>query len=58
MTESSLTLPLIGFGTFKLKGQDCIDSVKIALECGYRLIDTARVYRNEKEVGQGLQASG
>ena len=58
MTESSITIPLIGFGTFHLKGQDCIDSVKIALECGYRLIDTARVYRNEKEVGQGLQASG
>ena len=58
MTESSFSLPLAGFGTFQLKGQDCIDSVKIALESGYRLVDTARVYRNEKEVGQGLVASG
>ena len=57
-TSKILRLPLVGFGTFKLKDQECIDAVRTALECGYRLIDTARVYRNEKEVGEGLRSSG
>ena len=50
-----MQLPLIGFGTYQLKGDDCVAAVCCALRVGYRLIDTARVYRNEKEVGVALK---
>lgn len=51
-------IPAIGFGTWKLTGNVCIDSVKIALEVGYRHIDTADIYGNHKEVGKALNESG
>ncbi|WP_342768341.1 aldo/keto reductase [Kushneria sinocarnis] len=51
-------LPSIGVGTYKLKGQEVIDSVTSALDLGYRHIDTAQVYDNEREVGQAIAASG
>ena len=50
-------MPLMGFGTFQLKGQECRTAVACALETGYRLIDTARIYRNEREVGEALKLS-
>jgi 2,5-diketo-D-gluconate reductase A len=43
-------MPELGFGTHKLQGQDCINSIKYAIESGYRLIDTASVYKNENEI--------
>lgn len=52
------TLPPIGMGTFRLKGDDARDAVKSALSLGYRHIDTAQMYENEAEVGDGLTASG
>ena len=55
---TNLELPLAGFGTFQLKGEECVKAVTVALNCGYRLIDTARVYKNEKEVGEALIKSG
>ncbi|MDG3085352.1 2,5-didehydrogluconate reductase DkgB [Vibrio hannami] len=51
-------IPMLGAGTFRLKGQVAFDSVMMALEAGYRHIDTAQVYRNEKEVGDAIIASG
>ncbi len=51
-------IPAIGLGTYKLKGEDGITSVMTALECGYRLIDTALNYENETEVGEAIRRSG
>ncbi len=56
MTES--VLPRIGMGTFRLKGNDARDAVKSALSLGYRHIDTAQMYENESEVGDGITSSG
>jgi 2,5-diketo-D-gluconate reductase A len=52
------TLPAIGFGTYPMKGKECVDGVHHALEAGYRLIDTAVNYRNEAEVGEAIRTSG
>jgi 2,5-diketo-D-gluconate reductase B len=52
------TIPAFGLGTFRLKGQVVIDSVKNGLDLGYRLIDTAQIYGNETEVGQAIAESG
>ena len=51
-------MPLVGFGTFMLGGQGCVDSVARAIKNGYRMIDTAEAYCNEKEVGEGIKQSG
>ena len=51
-------MPNIGLGTFRLKGQQVVDSVSSGLELGYRHIDTAQIYGNEAEVGQAIAASG
>jgi len=53
-----MNMPNIGAGTFRLQGQQAIDSVANALDLGYRHIDTAQIYGNEAEVGQALAASG
>jgi 2,5-diketo-D-gluconate reductase B len=51
------TIPQLGLGTFRLQGQQAIDSVRNGLELGYRHIDTAQIYGNEAEVGQALQGA-
>lgn len=48
---NNLEIPKIGFGTWKLWGSECVEAVKSAIEVGYRHIDTARMYENEKQVG-------
>ncbi|PYC16680.1 2,5-didehydrogluconate reductase DkgB [Pseudomonas mosselii] len=53
-----MSIPSFGLGTFRLTGQAVIDSVKSALELGYRTIDTAQIYKNEAEVGQAIAESG
>lgn len=50
-------IPPMGIGTFLLEGTDAYGSVATALKTGYRLIDTAAVYNNEKEVGKAITAS-
>lgn len=50
-------VPKIGLGTWQARGQDCINSVDYALSIGYKHIDTAQIYENEAEVGQGIQQS-
>jgi diketogulonate reductase-like aldo/keto reductase len=51
-------IPLAGLGTWDLRGRTCTRIVEQALRLGYRHIDTAEMYDNEREVGEGLQASG
>src|SRR5882724_7108040 len=51
-------IPAIGLGTWELRGRQCARIVEQALKLGYRHIDTAQVYENEREVGDGLRASG
>jgi 2,5-diketo-D-gluconate reductase B len=51
-------IPLIGLGTWELNGSACERIVEEALRLGYRHIDTATMYENEREVGQGVRASG
>jgi diketogulonate reductase-like aldo/keto reductase len=50
-------IPAIGLGTWELRGRTCARLVEQALRLGYRHIDTAQVYENEREVGEGLRAS-
>lgn len=52
-----MSIPAFGLGTFRLKGQTVIDSVRNALDVGYRAIDTAQIYENEGEVGQAIAES-
>jgi 2,5-diketo-D-gluconate reductase B len=51
-------IPPIGFGTWPLRDEVARDSVAMALDCGFRHIDMAQAYDNEKAVGEGLRASG
>jgi 2,5-diketo-D-gluconate reductase B len=51
-------IPLLGLGTWELRGRTCARIVEQALRLGYRHIDTAQLYENEREVGEGLRASG
>ena len=52
-------IPSIGFGTWKLPvGAVAESAVRTAIECGYRLIDAAAIYGNEKSVGTGIRSSG
>src|SRR5580692_8874263 len=51
-------IPVIGFGTMTLKDNLCVELVEAALHLGYRHLDTAQNYGNEREVGEGLRASG
>ncbi len=51
-------IPLVGLGTWELRGRSCARIVEQALRLGYRHIDTAEIYDNEREVGEGVHASG
>lgn len=50
-------VPSLGYGTWQLKGADCVTSVQTALDIGFRHIDTAQAYGNEAEVGQAIRES-
>ncbi|MBM6403371.1 aldo/keto reductase [Phycicoccus sp. CSK15P-2] len=52
------TAPLVGFGTYPLKGEEGITAMVSALEAGYRYLDSAVNYENEAEVGEALRRSG
>src|SRR5690349_14938092 len=52
-------IPLLGFGVWQVdEGRECEDAVRWALEAGYRHIDTAQAYGNERSVGNALRDSG
>src|ERR687885_1104026 len=51
-------IPQLGFGVFQIEPKDTAEAVSNALKVGYRHIDTAEMYANEKEVGEAIRASG
>ena len=51
-------IPLVGLGTWELRGRSCARVVEQALRLGYRHVDTAEIYDNERDVGDGVRASG
>lgn len=53
--NSGYEMPINGLGTYSLHGEECINSVKSAIEQGVRLIDTAHMYDNEEEIGQAIR---
>ncbi len=52
------TIPQLGLGVYQIKPEDTVRAVSRALEIGYRHVDTAEMYGNEKEVGEAIRASG
>lgn len=56
--NNGVKMPMAGIGTFLLSPEEAEASVLSALQCGYRLIDTANAYMNEKAVGRGMKRSG
>jgi 2,5-diketo-D-gluconate reductase A len=52
------TVPQLGFGVFQIDPSDTAEATTLALEVGYRHIDTAEMYGNEREVGEAVRASG
>ncbi len=56
--NSGYEMPILGIGTYSLHGETCVNAVRSALESGVRLIDTAYMYGNEKEVGHAVRQSG
>ena len=56
---NGISIPSVGFGTWQTPdGETAVEAVKTALEAGYRHIDTAAIYRNERSVGQAIEESG
>jgi 2,5-diketo-D-gluconate reductase A len=53
-----VAMPMVGFGTWQLKGRRAYEAVGHALQAGYRHIDTATMYRNEEEVGRAIAEAG
>ena len=53
-----VSMPMVGFGTWQLRGRQGYDAIRYALQAGYRHIDTATMYRNEAEVGRAVRDSG
>ena len=53
-----VSMPMVGFGTWRLSGNTAYESARYALEIGYRHLDTATMYRNEAEVGRAVRDSG
>src|ERR1044071_1036061 len=58
VSANGARIPVVGLGTWELRGRTCARVVEQALRLGYRHIDTAEMYDNEREVGEGLRASG
>jgi 2,5-diketo-D-gluconate reductase A len=56
--NNGVEIPQLGFGVFQIEPEDTAEAVRSALEVGYRHIDTAEMYGNEKEVGQAVRESG
>lgn len=58
LNVQGVQVPRLGLGTWMLEGDACVEGVRHALAIGYRHIDTARAYENEREVGRGIAESG
>lgn len=57
VSAGGVQIPALGFGTWQISGEACVDAVALALGLGYRHIDTAAMYGNEEEVGRAIRAS-
>ncbi|KAM0347113.1 hypothetical protein ACHAPU_005052 [Fusarium lateritium] len=57
LQNSESTIPRIGFGSYKIRGQTCVDAVIAALSAGYRHVDSAALYRNEVRVREAIEKS-
>ena len=58
MLNNGRTIPQLGFGVFQIEPEDTVEAVTLALQSGYRHIDTAQMYGNEREVGEAIAKSG
>ncbi|MBS7563475.1 aldo/keto reductase [Mucilaginibacter sp. Bleaf8] len=58
INQNNTSIPALGFGTYQLKGDACVQSTETALRLGYRHLDTAEFYHNEAEVGKAMRNSG
>ncbi|HTK84947.1 MAG TPA: aldo/keto reductase [Patescibacteria group bacterium] len=58
LSFQNIKIPALGLGTWQLRSKECIASVAAALGMGYRHVDTAQIYENESEVGEGIKKSG
>lgn len=56
--NNGILLPMVGYGTWDVRGAEGKESILTALDAGYRLLDTAQMYENEKIVGQAVRESG
>lgn len=56
--NNGIEMPAFGLGVYQASPQDAVEAVATAIADGYRLIDTAKAYQNESEVGQGIRKSG
>lgn len=56
--NNGIKMPMLGFGTFQVQGEECETSVLGAIKAGYRLIDTAEAYGNEEAVGNAIAKCG
>ncbi len=56
--NNGLEIPVLGFGVFQTAPEETIAAVETALQTGYRHIDTAAAYGNEREVGEAIRRSG
>ncbi|SKZ47049.1 2,5-didehydrogluconate reductase [Mycobacteroides abscessus subsp. abscessus] len=55
--NNGVEIPQLGFGVFQIEPEKTVDAVRTALDVGYRHIDTAEMYGNEKQVGEGVNGS-
>src|SRR4029078_101483 len=56
--NNGVEMPLLGLGVYDMHGAEARDTVLRAFEVGYRLIDTAALYGNEKEIGEAIKIAG
>jgi len=56
--NNGIKMPLLGLGVYDMYADEAVEAVRIALQTGYRLIDTAAMYDNEKQIGEGIRRSG
>ena len=56
--NNGVAIPALGLGVLQSEGGEATTAVSRALRCGYRLVDTAAAYFNERQVGQGMHDSG
>lgn len=53
-----MAIPLLGLGTWQMRGGECRRAVRCAIDAGYRHLDTATMYRNERDIGRAVKESG